>query len=164
VHLGRGLFSLAWRGTSSSPYSLSSPARLALRWAPGRRGGRAALNLVVIVIAIGMLNGERVELFRSACFGVVLRVINLSFAVIPTATCTGLVVIYGVMFIPILSVVAHRKLSRHDLGFTGGRRLRYLIPFGTLIGVELGLSRYQILANPPSYPHSRSSGLSSSAS
>jgi membrane protease YdiL (CAAX protease family) len=81
-----------------------------------------------------------------------LRVINLSFALIPTATLYWLVVIYGVMFIPILSVVSHRKLSRHDLGFTGGRRLRYLIPFGTLIGVELALIEYQILANPALIP------------
>jgi membrane protease YdiL (CAAX protease family) len=114
--------------------------------------GAQALNLVVIVIAIGMLNGERVELLEALALVSLLRVINLSFALIPTATLYWLVVIYGVMFIPILSVVSHRKLSRHDLGFTGGLRLRYLIPFGTLIGVELALIEYQILANPALIP------------
>ena len=114
--------------------------------------GAQALNLVVIVTVIGMLNGERVELLEALALVSLLRVINLSFALIPTATLYWLVVIYGVMFIPILSVVAHRKLSRHDLGLTGGRRLRYLIPFGTLIGVELALIEYQILANPALIP------------
>jgi len=63
-----------------------------------------------------------------------------------------LVAIYGVMLIPIISVVAHRKLSRHDLGLTGGHRLTYLIPFGTLVGAELALIEYLILANPALIP------------
>jgi len=83
-----------------------------------------------------------------------LRVVNLSFALIPTTTLSWLVVIYGVMFIPIIAVVARRKLRRNDLGLTGGPQLTYLIPTGVIIGVGLGLVEYAILANPaliPSY-------------
>ena len=116
--------------------------------------GVQALNLVVIVAAIGVLQGDRVELLEVLALVSLLRVVSVSFAVTPTTTLYWLVAIYGVMFIPIISVVAHRKLSRHNLGLTGGLRLTYLIPIGALVGVALALIEYQILANPaliPSY-------------
>jgi membrane protease YdiL (CAAX protease family) len=116
--------------------------------------GVEALNLVAIVIAIGVLNSERVELLEGLALVSLLRVVNLSFALIPTTTLSWLVVIYGVMFIPIIAVVARRKLRRNDLGLTGGPQLTYLIPTGVIIGVGLGLVEYAILANPaliPSY-------------
>ena len=116
--------------------------------------GVQALNLVVIFVAIIVLNGDRVELLEVLALVSLLRVVNLSFTLIPTTTLYWLVAIYGVMFIPIISVVAHRKLSRHDLGLTGGPQLTYLIPFGALVGVALALVEHQILANPaliPSY-------------
>jgi membrane protease YdiL (CAAX protease family) len=116
--------------------------------------GVQALNLVVIVAAIGVLQGDRVELLEVLALVSLLRVVSVSFAVTPTTTLYWLVAIYGVMFIPIISVVAHRKLSRHNLGLTGGLQLTYLIPIGALVGVALALIEYQILANPaliPSY-------------
>jgi len=116
--------------------------------------GVQALNLVAIVGAIGVLKGERVELLEALALVSLLRVVNLSFAVIPTTTLSWLVAIYGVMFIPIIAVVVRRKLSRNDLGLTGGPQLTYLVPTGIIIGVGLALIEYQILANPaliPSY-------------
>jgi hypothetical protein len=116
--------------------------------------GVQALNLVAIVVMIGVLSGERVELLEVLALVSLLRVVNLSFAVIPPTTLYWLVAIYGVMFIPIIMVVAHRKLSRRDLGLTGGRPLTYLIPIGALVGVALALVEYRILENPaliPSY-------------
>ena len=114
--------------------------------------GVQAANIVVIMLAIEVLNGERVELLEVLALVSLLRVVNLSFALVPTVTLYWLVVIYGVMFLPIISVVAHRKLSRHDLGLTGGHRLTYLIPFGILVGAELALIEHQILANPALIP------------
>jgi hypothetical protein len=116
--------------------------------------GVEALNLVAIVVAIGVLNGERVELLEALALVSLLRVVNLSFALIPTTTLYWLVAIYGVMFIPIIGVVASRKLSRHVLGLTGGPQLTYLIPIGILIGVALAFIEYQILANPALIPSS----------
>jgi len=114
--------------------------------------GVQALNLVLIVVAVGVLNGDRVELLEVLALVSLLRVVNLSFTLIPTTTLYWLVAIYGVMFIPIISVVAHRKLSRHDLGLNGGPQLTYLIPFGALVGVALALIEYHILANPALIP------------
>ena len=73
--------------------------------------------------------------------------------VIPTLPLYLWAAFYGVMFIPIITIVAHRKLSRQDLGLTGGLGLTYLIPLGTLVGVGLGLIEYAILANNPLIPN-----------
>jgi membrane protease YdiL (CAAX protease family) len=116
--------------------------------------GVQALNLAAIAVLIGVLKGERIELLEVLALVSLLRIVNLSLTLIPTTTLYWLVAIYGVMFIPIIGVVAHRKLSRHDLGLTGGPLLKYLIPTGIIIGVGLALIEYQILANPaliPSY-------------
>jgi len=114
--------------------------------------GVQAFNLVMIVIAIGALNGDRVEVLEGLALVSLLRIVNLSFALIPEMTLYWLTIIYGVMFIPIIGTVTHRKLSRHDLGLTGGFQLTYLVPLGALIGVGLALVEYRILLNPPLIP------------
>ncbi len=98
-----------------------------------------------------MLNGDRVELLEGLALVSLLRVVNLSLTLVPTETLYWLVIIYGVMFIPIISVVAHRNLRRRPWPHRG-RQLTYLIPFGAFIGVELALIEYQILANPALIP------------
>jgi len=114
--------------------------------------GVQALNLVVIIFAIEVLDGEGVELLEALALVSLLRVVNLSFVVVPMVTLYWLVGIYGVMFIAIISVVAHRKLSRQYLGLRGGPALAILLPFGAVVGVELALIEYRILANPALIP------------
>jgi hypothetical protein len=141
----RTVFNLAWAELLAGEGLLFAGYRVAAV-------GVQALNLVVIFVAIIVLNGDRVELLEVLALVSLLRVVNLSFTLIPTTTLYWLVAIYGVMFIPIISVVAHRKLSRHDLGLNGGPQLTYLIPFGALVGVALALIEYHILANPALIP------------
>jgi hypothetical protein len=111
------------------------------------------------------LHGERVQLVQGLALISVFGVVSFSFGhvsiiysiatvsvmylplilVISTLPLYLWAAFYGVMFIPIIAIVAHRKLSRHDLGLTGGLRLTYLIPFGTLVGVGLGIIEYAFL-------------------
>jgi membrane protease YdiL (CAAX protease family) len=149
----RTVFNLAWSELLAILLILAGEGLLFAGY-PVAGVGVQALNLVVIFVAIIVLNGDRVELLEVLALVSLLRVVNLSLVLIPTATLYWLVAIYGVMFIPLISVVAHRKLSRRDLGLTGGPQLTYLIPFGVLVGVALALIEYHILANPaliPSY-------------
>jgi CAAX protease family protein len=135
--------------------------------------GVQALNIVVVAVIMVVLHSERVQLVEALALISVFGVVSFSFAhvsiiyslaivwvmysllilVIPTLPLYLWVAFYGVMFIPILAIVAHRKLNRHDLGLTGGLRLTYLIPLGTLVGVGLGLIEYVILANKPLIPN-----------
>jgi len=135
--------------------------------------GVQALNIIAVAVIVVTLQGERVQLVEALALISIFGVVSVSFAhvsiiyslaivsviflplilVIPTVSWYLQVAFYGVTFIPIIAIVAHRKLSRHDLGLTGGLRLTYLIPFGTLIGVGLGLVEYAILGNNPLIPN-----------
>jgi membrane protease YdiL (CAAX protease family) len=141
--------------------------------------GIQALNIIAVAVIVAALHGERVQLVQTLALISVFGVVSFSFAhvsiiyllgivsvmylplilVIPTLSLYLQVAFYGVMFIPIIAIVAHRKLSRHDLGLTGGRRLTYLIPFGILIGVGIGLIEYAILSPSPSIPNASASEL-----
>ena len=141
--------------------------------------GVQALNIIAVAVIVVALHGERVQLVEALALISVFGVVSFSFGhvsiiyslaivwvmylplilVIPTLTLYLWVAFYGVMFIPIIAIVAHRKLSRHDLGLTGGLRLTYLIPFGALVGVGLGLIEYAILANKALIPNASASEL-----
>ena len=141
--------------------------------------GVQALNIIAVAVIVVTLQGERVQLVEALALISIFGVVSVSFAhvsiiyslaivsviflplilVVPTVSWYLQVAFYGVIFIPIIAIVAHRKLSRHDLGLTGGLRLTYLIPFGTLIGVGLGLVEYAILGNNPLIPNASATEL-----
>jgi len=128
-----------------------------------------ALNVVAVAVIVVALHGERVQLVEALALISVFGVVSFFFGhvsiifsiatvlvmclplvlVIPTLPLYLWAAFYGVMFIPIAAIVARRKLSRHDLGLTRAPRLTYLIPFGTLVGVGIGLVEYAILGNNP---------------
>ncbi len=141
--------------------------------------GVQALNVIAVAVIVVALHGERVQLVEVLALISVFGVVSFSFGhvsiiyslaivgvmclplifVIPSVILYVWVAFYGVMYIPIIAIVARRKLSRHDLGLTGGFRLAYLITLGTLVGVGLGLIEYAILANPPLIPNASASEL-----
>ncbi len=102
-----------------------------------------ALALISVFYAVSFLLG-RVSIIYSIVI-VLVMFLPLIF-VIPTLPLYFWVMSYGVLFIPIIAIVAHRKLSNYDLGLMGGLRLTYLIPVGVLIGAGIGLIEYAILA------------------
>jgi membrane protease YdiL (CAAX protease family) len=129
--------------------------------------GVQSLNIIAVAIIVVALHAERKQLLEALALLSLLVVVGLTFGlqapicwfaivlvmflpliwVIPTWPLYLLVASYGVMFIPIIASVAHQKLSRYELGLTGGLRLMYLIPFGIFIGVGLGFIEYSILVN-----------------
>ncbi len=141
--------------------------------------GVQALNIVAIGIIVVALHGERVQLVQALALISVFEVVSFSFGhlsiiyslaivgvmcwplilVVPTLSLYLQVAFYSVMFIPIIAIIAHRKMSRYDLGLTGGLRLTYLIPTGALVGVGLGIIEYAILGNNPVIPNASASEL-----
>jgi membrane protease YdiL (CAAX protease family)/5-hydroxyisourate hydrolase-like protein (transthyretin family) len=114
--------------------------------------GVQALNIVAVAVIVVALRGQRVKLVEVLALVSLFRVVNLSFALVPTTTLYWLIAIYGVMYAPILAVIVHCKMSRADLGLTGGTRLAYLLPLGVLIGAAFGLVEYRILSNQALIP------------
>jgi CAAX protease family protein len=141
--------------------------------------GVQALNILAVAVIVVTLQEEGVELIEAlaliSVFGVVsfvfghasiifsLAVVSVMFlplvVVIPTLPLFLWAAFYGVMYIPIVTIAARRRLNRHDLGFVGGLQLAYLIPFGALVGIGLGLIEYTLLANNPLIPNASASEL-----
>jgi CAAX protease family protein len=138
-----------------------------------------ALNIIAVAVIVVARHSERVQLVKALALISVYEVLAFSLGhvsiiysiaivcvmclplilVIPTVSWYLQVAFYGVMFIPIIVILAHRKLSRHDLGLTGGLRLTYLIPLGAFIGAGLGLIEYAIIANQAFIPNASAIGL-----
>ena len=114
--------------------------------------GVQALNIVAVAVIVVALHGERVQLVQALALVSLFRVVNLSFALVPTVTIYWLATIYGVMYLPIISVIVHEKMSRHDLGIDNVRRSVLLVPLGAVIGIGFALIEHSILANKALIP------------
>jgi membrane protease YdiL (CAAX protease family) len=121
--------------------------------------GVQAINIVVIAIIVAALRGERVQLVEALALVSVFRVVNLSFALISTVTIYWFATIYGVMYLPLILVVIHEKMSRRELGIDNVRRSVVLLPLGVLIGADFGVIEYALLANTPLIPNASLSEL-----
>ena len=93
-----------------------------------------ALNIVAIAIIVVALHGERVQLVQALALVSVFRVVNLSFALVSTVTIYWLATVYGVMYLPLIVIIVHEKMSRYDLGVDDVRRSVVLLPLGAVIG------------------------------
>lgn len=109
--------------------------------------GVQALNIVWVAVIVMMVQGERVRLAQALALVSMFRVVNLSFALVPTVTIYWLAIVYGVMFIPIILVIVHEKLSRRDLGIGDVPRSVLLLPLGVFIGGIFGVIEHAILRN-----------------
>jgi uncharacterized protein len=146
----------------------------------GLNYGVQVLSIIVVAVIVVKLHGQRVQLVEAlALISVFYLVYAVAFVLnhvptisalatvsltyfplnlVPTSFVT-LVTLNGAMLILIIAIIARRKLSRRDLGLTGGLRLAYLIPFGALVAVPLALMEYAILGNKPLIPNPSASEL-----
>ena len=121
--------------------------------------GVQALNVVWVAVIVMMLRGERVQLVQALALISVFRVVNLSFAIVPTVTIYWLAIVYGVMYLPIILLIVHQKMSRYDLGIADVRRSVLLLPLGAFIGAIFGVIEHAILANGALIPNASASEL-----
>jgi membrane protease YdiL (CAAX protease family) len=112
-----------------------------------------ALNIVVVAVIVVALQGERVQLVEALAVISVFRLVNLSFALVPTVTIYWLAIVYGVMYLPLISIIVHEKMSRDDLGIADARRSVLLVPLGAVVGTGFAFIEYAILANAALIPN-----------
>ena len=115
--------------------------------------GVQALNIVVVAVIVVALQGERVQLVEALALISVFRLVNLSFTIVPTVTIYWLAIVYGVMYLPIISVIVHEKMSRYDLGVADVRRSVLLVPLGAVVGTGFAFIEYALLANQALIPN-----------
>ena len=115
--------------------------------------GVQALNIIAVAVIVVALQGERVQLVEALALISVFRLVNLSFALVPTVTIYWLAIVYGVMYLPLISVIAHEKMSRYDLGIANVRRSALLVPLGAVVGTGFAFIEHAILANEALIPN-----------
>ncbi len=121
--------------------------------------GVQALNIVAVAVIVVALHGERVQLVQALALISVFRVVNLSFALVPTVTIYWLAIVYGVMFLALISVIVHEKMSRYDLGIADVRRSVLLVPLGAVVGTGFAFIEHAVLANQALIPNASVSEL-----
>jgi membrane protease YdiL (CAAX protease family) len=118
-----------------------------------------AFNIIVVGIILVTVRGVRVQLVQALALVSVFRVVNLSFALVSSVTLYWLATVYGVMYLPLIAVILHEKMSRYDLGIDNVRRSVLLLPLGIFVGVDFGVIEYAILTNKPLIPDASVSQL-----
>ncbi|MGZ4865404.1 MAG: hypothetical protein ACXVIL_11240 [Halobacteriota archaeon] len=138
-----------------------------------------ALNIIAVVFIAVALRGERVQLVEAVALISVFEVVSSSLVhvsiidslaivcvmylslilVIPTASGYSQVAVYGVMIHPDHSDRCTPKAEPPRPWARRRSPIDDLIPFGTLIGVGLGLIEYAILGNNQSNPNVSASEL-----
>jgi hypothetical protein len=170
----RTVFNLAWYELLSIFLILAGEG-LVFAGYGGLNYGVQVLNIIVVAIIVVQLHSERVQLVETLAL---ISVFNVVYAVafllehVPTIYWPAivsvtyflnlvpkLVMLNGAMLILLITVIARRKLSRRELGLTGGLRLAYLIPFGALVAVPLALVEYAILMRGALIPNASASEL-----
>jgi membrane protease YdiL (CAAX protease family) len=121
--------------------------------------GVQALNIVAVAVIVVALQGERVQLVLALALISVFRLVSFSFALVPTVTIYWLAIVYGVMYLPLISVIVHEKMSPYDLGIADMRRSVVLLPLGAVVGTGFAFIEYAILAPQALIPNASASEL-----
>jgi membrane protease YdiL (CAAX protease family) len=155
---GQAVFNLAWYELLSIFLILAGECLLFAGYNFAGVGVQA-LNIIAVGIIVVALKGERVQLVQALALISVFRLVNLSFALVPIVTISWLAIVYGVMYLPLISVIAHEKMSRHDLGIADVRRSLLFVPLGVIVGTGFAFEEYAILANEALIPNASVSEL-----
>jgi membrane protease YdiL (CAAX protease family) len=115
--------------------------------------GVQALNIIAVAVIVVALLGERAQLVEALALISVFRLVNLSFTLVPTVTLYWLAIVYGVMYLPLISVIVHEKMSRYDLGIADVRSSVLLVPLGAVVGTGFAFIEHAILANEALIPN-----------
>jgi membrane protease YdiL (CAAX protease family) len=104
------------------------------------------INLQAITLALILGNSTLPvkNALQSLLLLILLRIINLSMPHFFTSALLWYPLVYGVMFIPIYSIIKNQQISSEEIG-ADFRRLHIYIPAAILIGAAVALPEYSIL-------------------
>jgi len=100
-----------------------------------------AINLSLIYSSI---SPDIKKVHQSLLLLLLMRIINLAMPQFFTLTLLWYPLIYGVMFIPVYSIIKNQKIPLNELGMDF-RRLHFYIPAAILIGAAMAVLEYRIL-------------------
>lgn len=108
------------------------------------------INLLAIILLITFsdLDLKVKNVLQSLILVILLRVVNLSVPQFFTIAILQYPIIYGIMFIPIYSVIKSQYVSYKELGIDF-KKLHIYLPIAIVIGIVMALIEYSILGASP---------------
>lgn len=104
------------------------------------------LAIIFIIIFSRSLKEKEKNILYSLTLVILLRMVNISTPQFFTNTLQQYPLIYGIMFIPIYSIIKNQQISSEELGINF-KKLYIYLPIAILIGFIAAISEYKIL-NP----------------
>lgn len=104
------------------------------------------LSIILIMIFSKSLKEKEKNILYSLTLVILLRMVNISTPQFFTNTLQQYPLIYGIMFIPIYSIIKNQQISSEELGINF-KKLYIYLPLAILIGFIAAISEYRIL-NP----------------
>lgn len=112
--------------------------------------GIHTINLLAItfMITLGEMSVDTKNVLQSLILLILLRIINLSVPQLFSIAIIQYPLIYGIMFIPIYSIIKNQQISAKELGIDFKKIYIYL-PVAILIGAVTAIFEYKILGPIP---------------
>ena len=105
---------------------------------------------ITFILIFSDLDKKIKNLLQSLTLIILLRMINFAMPQFFNLTILQYPLIYGVMFIPIYSIVKSQQITIKELGLNIDKKLFIYLPLATIIGFLMALIEYNIL-NPISF-------------
>ncbi len=106
------------------------------------------LQAIILLLIFNKAPPEIKNILQSLILLLQLRIINLAMPLFFTVTLLWYPLVYGIMFIPIYSIIKSQRISSKEIGINS-KRLYIYLPAALLIGAVLGMLEYRILHPAP---------------
>ena len=100
---------------------------------------------ITFLIIFSKLNIKIKNLLQSMTLIILLRMINFAMPQFFSLTILQYPLIYGVMFIPIYSIVKSQQMTIKDLGLAIDKKLLIYLPLAGLIGIFMAIIEFNII-------------------
>lgn len=106
------------------------------------------LQAIILILVFSKIPLETKNILQSLILLLQMRIINLAMPQFFTITLLWYPLVYGVMFVPVYSVIKSQQISLNEIGINS-RRLYIYLPAALLIGAALAMLEYHILHPAP---------------
>lgn len=102
------------------------------------------LQIITICLIFGSFSPDIKNVLQSMLLLLLMRIISIAMPQFFKTTLLWYPLIYGIMFLPIYSIIKNQKIPLRELGLDF-RRLHFYLPLALLIGIAFAVLEYRIL-------------------
>ncbi len=100
---------------------------------------------IIFILIFSNLDTKIKNILQALTLIILLRLINYSMPQFFNVTILQYLLIYGIMFMPIYSIIRSQQMTIKDLGLTIDKKLLIYLPLAIIIGLAMAIIEYNIL-------------------